>query len=741
MLRWGSFVAGHRWWFLLGWLVLIIGAGALYPSFTANQAATDYSVQGSESRHFETLVDEEFPGLAGEQDVVVFETTEGRVDEPTAKRRIAGMLQTLDARDDVSDVVPPFATAARAQVSDDGTAAIALVAVQSGDLSEATDRIQGMLDGAVEGSEMHAFLVGETPINDAVIDSEYASSETAEAIGVPIAFVVCLLATGALVSALLPIGLGIITVTLSFGVLGAAGNLVTLDGILSSVVPMIGLGVGIDYALFVTSRFREELHPARVGGRRPTRAQVDRAVAVAIASSGLTIAFSGVVVMFSLLSLVLIPARTFQQLALGMSLTVGCALFAGLTLLPASLAVLGHRVERGGLPWRRRVVAPGGNEGHGLLGRLARALMRRPFVAATVAVVALLIVASPALGLRLGLDMGVEGLGDVPAAQGQRVLADKFSPSIMMPIQVIYTASGDRLTKDDVASVDQLSRRFEEDNQVSSVVSITTEHAPSGSASSAPLVSADGRRTHLSVISSIAPDDPRAVGLVERIRGELSHPAEVDGAQVLVGGVSAEFHDLSRVTSERLWLVVSLVLVLSFFFLVLVFRSLVLPLKAIAMNLLATVASYGALVWVFQQGHLAGLFDFTPKGTIQTYLPLVLFALLFGLSMDYEIFLVRRIQEEWRRSGDNTHAVAVGLEHTGLQITAAAGIMVAVFGAFVTASVLELKQIGFAFAFAVLIDATIIRLVLVPALMRLTGRYNWWLPHWLERRLPRLDLD
>lgn len=239
--------------------------------------------------------------MSGEHDVVVFESVHGRVDEPSARRQIPSALRTLAARSDMADAVSPFGHEVKDQVSADRTAAIALLSVD-GDLSAATSQIQDALDSATRGAGLHAYLVGNTPISDGVVDSEY---ESAEAVGVPIAFVIVLLATGAPVTSLLPIGLGIVAVTLAFGVLGGVGHLTTLDGILSSVVPMIGLAVGIDYALLVAGRFREELRSARDARRRPTRRAVEEAVGVAVASSGLTIAFSGVVVMLSLLSLVL----------------------------------------------------------------------------------------------------------------------------------------------------------------------------------------------------------------------------------------------------------------------------------------------------------------------------------------------------------------------------------------------------------------------------------------------------
>ncbi|WP_260723846.1 MMPL family transporter [Dactylosporangium roseum] len=247
-------------------------------------------------------------------------------------------------------------------------------------------------------------------------------------------------------------------------------------------------------------------------------------------------------------------------------------------------------------------------------------------------------------------------------------------------------------------------------------------------------VSRDGRSAYLSVTLAVPPDSPAAVDVVRRIRASPAAPGEVR-----VGGPTAEFLDMSEETQSKTWLVIGLVLGLSFVFLTVILRSVILPLKAIVMNLLATGAAYGLLVWGFQDAHLAGPLDFVSSGSVQVYLPLTAFALLFGLSMDYEVFLVRRVQEEWRATGDTEHAVAVGLRHTALPITAAAAIMAAVFGSFVTSDILEMQQIGFGLAAAVLLDATLVRIVLVPAVMRLASSANWWLPAWLDRWLPHID--
>ncbi|WP_047865381.1 MMPL family transporter, partial [Rubrobacter aplysinae] len=522
-----------------------------------------------------------------------------------------------------------------------------------------------------------------------------------------------------------------------------------IDSLLSTVVPMIGLGVGIDYALFIVSRFREELMRRRTPEERPGRGAVEDAVAVSMGRTGKTILLSGIIVMLCLSTLLVVNSPSFSQMGLGASLAVGCALLVALTLLPALLGLLGHRVESGRLPWRDRVVGaePGGDR-HGLLARWARLVMRRPVIVAVLVTSVLLVAAVPTLSMRLGIDLGIPALEDTRVGQGQQILAEEFSPGLLSPIQVAYTSTDGPLSEADLRAVARLDERASRDPAVARVTSVADAAGAGGRQSDpspeplrqSPLVSGDGESTYLTVVPSVEPDSAEAMDLAERLRGDIAPDAtgSASDARVLVGGSPAEFVDISDETQDKLWVVIGLVLALSFVFLTLVFRSLLLPLKAILMNLLATGASFGLLVWTFQQGHLQEVLGFEP-GSIVVYLPLILFALLFGLSMDYEVFLVRRIQESWRQTGDNEHAVAEGLEHTALPITAAAAIMVAVFGSFVAGEVLEIKQIGFALALAIFLDATLVRIVLVPAVMRLAGRANWWLPRWLDRRLPSLE--
>ncbi|GIE88999.1 MMPL family transporter [Actinoplanes regularis] len=708
----GTWVARHPWRMLGVWLVLLAGAVALEPVFSARQTAITYTVDGSESARVEELLRTRFPGRGAEDDLVVLSTPSASIAEPAQRDIVERVLSRLEREPDVVRVLSPYS--GPGMVAADSRAAVAAVALRGSraGIQRRAPELQRLLDDETRGTPVRAYLVGYGPLAQAVVDAETAGASRAEAIGVPIALLVLLLALGTVVAALLPIATGGFGLLLAFGILGLASLATPLNGILSAVVPMIGLGVGIDYAMFLVTRFRENL-AAGGTGTRPGRPAVVDAVAAAMRTSGTTVLFSGAVVMMCLLTLLVIPAQTFRHLALGMTLAVGTAVLTALTLLPAVLTLLGGGVERPALPWRDRVVARAERPGTAL-ARWVDTVTRHPVPVAALAVAALLVATLPVLHLRLGIDLGANGLGDSAAGQGHRILAERFSANAVLPLDVVHTAR-------DSGTVTERIRRIP---GVAEVLSGPGDR------------SADGRSVHLSVILAVPPDSAAALEVVRELRA-----LPVSDGDLQVGGPTAEFLDLSEQTRDRTWLVIALVLGLSFVFLTVVFRSLLLPLKAVAMNLLATGAAYGLLVWGFQDGRLARPLDFASSGSVQVYLPLTAFALLFGLSMDYEVFLIRRIREVWRATGDTTHAVTAGLRHTALPITAAAAIMAAVFGAFVTSDVLEMKQIGFGLAAAVLIDATLIRIVLVPAVMCLAGRWNWWLPARLDRLLPHLDAD
>jgi RND superfamily putative drug exporter len=734
--RWGRAVARHRRVVLATWVLVLLACAALYPSLQHSLGAPNYGIEGAESSRAAQLLEQRFAGHGAEQDVLVFYSPARRASESAYRDVVARALDRTRRQSYVRGIAGPYGHGARGQISADGHAAIALVGIagDSRQLVERANSLQGVVARTARAG-VHVWLTGYSPVAKDITTVEQKDVERAETIGVPVAMLILLVALGAAVAALVPLALAGCGLLLTYGVLALLATTLSFDSFLTTIVTMIGVGIGIDYALFIVSRFREELaRQARTGqavsgdGENPsnkrgpeqvlTAEQVEEAVGAAISSSGRTVLFSGAVVALALATLVVIRAPIFREFALGAVSVVLCTVIVALTLLPAVLALLGQRINRGALPAR---IQPHDSradaaDGHGLWARWALTVMRRPVLAAGTIAVALILASTPVLKLRTGVDFGLSSLSGTPSGKGEQVLARSFGAGTLAPIEIVVSDPRDsgRLSRADTARAGLLAR----------------ELAPSGHNGIAAVAMIEGRdAVLLTVAPSTSIDSYSSEQLVRHIRAELLPPLRAGGGlDVAVGGATAKVVDLSNETRAKLPLVLGLILVLSLLFLTVVFRSVVLPVKAVAMNLLATGATVGIVIFIFQSGHGERLLDFTSVGFIQVYLPLSIFALLFGLSMDYEIFLIRRMRETWLETHDNELAVATGVEHTARPISAAAAIMVAVFGSFITANVLELKQFGLALALAIAIDATLIRLVLVPALMRLFGARNWWLP-------------
>jgi putative drug exporter of the RND superfamily len=728
LYRLGETVAYHRRAVLVTWLLVLALCAILYPSLRQALGAPNYAVRGTESSRVEQLLERRFPGLGSEDDAVVFFSRHHIASQSAYRSVIASVVNVLRRQQGVKRVLGPYDPRSVGQISSDEHAAVAAVAL-GGDARQRFDRsrrIQNAVAGQA-GKGVQVWVTGYSPIARDLADVENIDVERAEAIGVPVALIILLLALGAPLAAMVPLVLAGAGLLLTYGVLAVLATLFHFDSLLLAIVTMIGLGIGIDYSLFVVSRFREELAREEHGGRNESD-RVAGAVGTAIATSGRTILFSGVIVALSLASLLVVNSPFFREIAVGAVAVVGCMLVAALTLLPSVLALLGSRINRGALPQRLQPAnaRPGANYGRGGWANWALTVMRHPIPAASVAGAILILAALPVLGMHYGVNLGVLSVAGTSSGEGQKVLTRSFAPGAISPIQIILTDHRGHLRTRSgvVAGARALTSELERDKRVAGVVEGRAE---------AGVV--------LAVVPAVPIDSSVASALVLHIRKDLApriHAA--GGPTVLVGGATANDVDLSNDMRMKFPVVLALILGLSLLFLVVIFRSIVLPIKAVLMNLLVTGAALGLVVLVFQDGHGEHLLGFTSTGFVQAPLPLLVFALLFGLSMDYEVFLIRRIQEERRRTHDNRLAVAAGIEHTARPITAAAAIMVAVFGSFVTATLLEVKQLGFALAVAIALDATLIRLVLVPAVMRLLGARNWWLPAPLARVLPDVTL-
>ncbi|MDC2946274.1 MMPL family transporter [Streptomyces heilongjiangensis] len=760
-VRWSTWVARRRWWMLSFWGVVLVASAAAYPHLISSLAASDYSVTGSDSQQVSQLLETDFPSAGAEQDLIVFDSDTLTIEDQEYAGVVDRVVKAVRDEPGVTSVLSPTDPGMRTALSR-GNAAVASVGL-SGDDRERGDRAADLQDTVREAAgdgPVRAYLTGYSPTANDLTEVENADVERAESIGVPIAFLVLLVALAALVASLIPLITAVVSLTTTFGVLSVLTTVTVFDAFLLSIVTMIGVGISIDYSLFILFRFREELVRAKAAGHPDA---VTRAVGRAMSTSGRTIAFSGVIVAISLLSLLVVDSPLFHGIALGAVLVVLCTLLVAWTMLPALLAALGERVDRGALPRRLRpedetadpTGKPGGWE------RWARTVLARPWMALPAAAL-LILFTLPTAGIKLGIDLGISAISDEPSGKGAAILAEEFSAGALSPIQILASHEGSGpLDADDLRTIDTMTRSLAKDPRVADVSSVTTllrqttgsvtpqalqqlERNPQAQPVLAQTVNlgAGSNRTVITVVPEAAVDSSEATDLVKDLRdGTIPALTAAGGPTMLVGGETAQFADLSDETLGKLPLVMGMVLALSFGYLTVIFRSLLLPLKAVLMNLLVTFAAFGITTWVFQKGHLEGLFDFTSVGFVQVYLPIMVFALLFGLSMDYEVFLIGRMREEYLRTHDNDRAVAKGLAHTARPIAAAAVIMAAVFGCFLVADVLELKEFGLALAVAVLLDATLVRLLLVPAFMKVAGRANWWLPAFLDRHLPRVDLD
>ncbi len=573
-----------------------------------------------------------------------------------------------------------------------------------GDNSAADEAVQ--ITAASAGVEVH--FVSEDRYDDATDEMTERDLIRSEVFGLPAALLVLLVVFGSIVAAGLPIVLSIVSIVGAVGLTLLLGRVTSMSVYALNMISMIGLAVGVDYALFIVDRFREE----RRAGHAPLEAMERTA-----ATSGRAVLFSGVTVAISLLGMLLLPTTLFRSLGAGAILVVLVALGAALTLLPALLAISGSRLD---WPRRRTTAAPVATTSS---DRLVRLVLRRPGISAVAAVLFLVLLALPAFSMERGA-AGIESMPPGDLRDGYAILARDFAAGMTEPVEIVIAGLDDAETN---AAIDSLLADLANDPAFAMPTGRAWNDAGTVALVEVPL--------------AIDGNIPAAYDAVERLRSEYI-PSTFAGtdAHVLVGGDVAETADFDALIDRWTPRVLALVLGLSFVVLLLAFRSIVVPVKAILLNLLSVAAAYGAMVFVFQDGYGVELFGFQQTPTIEAWIPIFLFSILFGLSMDYHIFLLSRIREAWDRTGDNSLAVAEGLHATRRIITGAAAIMVVVFAAFATADLVMFQQLGFGLAVAILLDATVIRLVLVPASMRLLGSRNWYFPRWLEW-LPRVHVD
>jgi RND superfamily putative drug exporter len=626
---------------------------------------------------------------------------------------------------------PATANVAASIVSEDGHTTLIPVTLV-GDLDEAMknapeylERLEGFSGDGVEVISVGYVSIGEE--NNVISEEDIARGET---IGIIAAMIILVVVFAALVAAGIPIILAVVSIVIAFGITALISQAIDLSFFVTSMITMIGLAVGIDYALFVVERYREE--------RRRGHPKAD-AIAITGGTAGKAVAFSGGTVMLALMGMFIMPASIFQALAIGAITVVIVAVFATITLVPAVLSLLGDKID-----WpRKRDYSKAVSEAEdvnavyrGFWGRVTKTVMARPVIGLVAAVALLLLAAIPYLDINTGF-AGVETMPeDSHARQGFEILNEQFSAGRLSPVQFAVEGDPDQ--------VNQAVAGFRE--------SLMAETVSDGNGGTKPAFlpvpeegwirwSDDGTVALMEVTLNTPVNDDRSYAQVERLREDLV-PAAFDstGATVYVTGETAFNQDFFDLTNEYTPYVLAFVLGLSFLLLLLAFRSVVVSAKAIVMNLLSVGAAYGLLVLVFQKGIGNDILGLQQTPTIEAWIPIFLFCVLFGLSMDYHVFLLSRIREHYDQTGRNTESVAVGLHSTAKIITGAALIMVAVFGGFASGRLVMLQQMGFGLGVAVLIDATIVRSILVPSAMALLGDRNWYLPRWLHW-LPDLRVE
>ncbi len=698
----------HRCRVLLGWLLAVVAIIGL-AQLAGSRLDNNFALGSSPSQQAQNLLASRFPSQEGDSADVVLRSP-APLDSPANAASIGRLARSLQSLAHVSGVHSPLAPDARRQLSRNGRIGFVVVQFDAPAADLPASAVQRVIHTARSVARPGLQVaVGGAPVEQ-VVSAAPGSSET---IGLLAAVVVMLLAFGSVVAMGLPILTALVGVGLGFGVLEALSHLITVPTFGPDLMIMIGLGVGIDYALFIVTRYRQGL-----GEGRPPR----EATIAALSTAGRAVLFAGATVVIALLGLFVVGLPFMDGLAAATIVAVALVLAAALTLLPAIFGFAGQAIDRLHIPGL--LARPGATSG-AFWSRWSRTVQKRPWTCAASALAVLAVLAVPLFSMRLAFSDAGNDPASLTTRQAYDLLAEGFGPGFNGPFVVAAELRGPHAR----AGIAHLDARL---SQVPGVAS-----------ASPPAVNAAGDAAVIVVYPTAAPQSAETASLVRRLRDQVIPNATADsGVTAFVGGETAAGVDTSAYLSARLPWVIGMVVLLAFLLLVVVFRSLVIPLKAAAMNLLSIGAAYGVIVAVYQWGWFASIFGVSRTGPIDPWIPLMMFTIVFGLSMDYEVFLLSRIREEWARTGDNAQAVSDGLASSGRVITAAAAVMVCVFGSFVIGDPLRILGVfGLGLAAAVLVDATVVRMVLVPAVMQLLGPANWWLPGWIGRAIPNLTIE
>jgi uncharacterized membrane protein YdfJ with MMPL/SSD domain len=728
MVRLSGFLTHRRWWVVAAWLAIVVVSAPMAAKQTEHLSGGGFDVPGSQSMAVETAATKQFTETHQGRLAVVFQPAPGATAEQGAAAvdRVSAEI----AKESDASVAPQAAAQAKSRLAVGGVTIMPIEA--SGDANELVDTATDIRDSISPGDESEGvtpYLVGQPAMWAALSEVSKEDLQAAESQGFPIVAIILIAVFGSLAAACLPLALGAVAVTVTGAIIFLLSQQMEMSVFVTNMASMLGIGVAVDYSLFILARFRESVR----AGNSAADARAE-----ALSTSGVAVTFSGLAVIISLAGLWMVDNQALRSMALGAMIVVAIAILVATTLLPALIRLLGHRVEAGGIAWRvlrgfkalwRKRRRPGSTrpDRETFWSRWTYTVMARP-VASVVAVSAILLtLALPVLSIKTGNGAIKQFDKNDDARVGTELAAD-VSGGGADPVRVLATfESGTPSDPANAAAIRDFTGRANGDPEVEAV-------AP-------PVTRGDQVLIDVSTKAEAA-ESQESLDLVTRMRDQVVPASSLASvATVDVGGEPARVVDARSQINGSMWKIILFVLAFSFVVLMVMLRSIVLPLKAVLMNLLSIGAAYGVLVVIFQWGWFDGLLGFQSLGALDTLTPPLVLAVVFGLSMDYEVFLLSRIKEHYDQHGDNRRAVAEGLASSASVITSAALIMVSVFAVFVLTGVPSIKQLGVGNAVAIAIDATLVRLILVPAAMELLGHWNWWLPGWLDRILPHVGLE
>jgi putative drug exporter of the RND superfamily len=733
LARWST---THRLYIVLGWIALLVAVNAV-----AQSAGTSYSnnftLPGSDSQRAADLLKKSFPVQAGDRDTIVFRVASGNVDDPAVRARMESTFAQVAKLPHVASVVSPYSPASGGEaISKDGRIAFATVLFDE----KANDLPKSAGEGVVKVASAARQPGLQVELGGFAIEATQREGfGLSTAIGLLAAIVVLLITFGSLIAMGLPIVTALFGLGTGLGLIALFTHVVDTPDFSSELAAMIGLGVGIDYSLFIVTRFREAY-----AGPGPTAGLVRESVVRAMDTAGRAVLFAGCTVVIALLGMMVLGVSFLYGVAISASIGVLLVMLGSLTLLPALLTFAGPRLVRPSRRARRRGEQAARAPGTGAWLRWSRFVQSRPWTIATVSTLVMLAIAAPALALRLGSSDAGNDPKSFTARRAYDLLAEGFGKGFNGPLLVV--AQLPHVVQVTATSGSAIKTSPVAPGGPHATSDLDTLRA--GLASTPGVVSVTPPRLNpardvatLSVYPHSAPQDYATSQLVSHLREEVIPPlAEQSGMRVYVGGVTAGSVDFATSLGHKLPLFIGVVVLLSALLLMVVFRSLVIPVQAAFMNLLSIGAALGVIVVVFQWGWLDGIIEIS-KGPIESFIPVMLFAIVFGLSMDYEVFLVSRIHEQWARGSDAKRAVGEGLALTGRVVTAAAAIMICVFLSFMLGENRVIKEFGLSLASAVFLDAVVVRCLLLPAVLSILGERTWRIPAWLHRALPRVNIE